>query len=402
MAEVIDSTVDDAEPAAQGGVAAVPRPAFRLIYGQKDITTDLVPYVTSVTYTDNLSGQSDEIDVELEDVDGRWINAWYPGKGDTLTLKIGYEDEPLLVCGQFEIDEIEFNDPPSTVSMRALGSFPGKPVRTRKSIGMENTTLAAVAQHIAKRNGLTLTGKIRHTPIDRVTQYSETDVVFLSRLADEYGYAFKVAGNRLIFTEIVALLSADPSAVLQVTDLESIRITDKISFVYRTSQVKYQDIKKKALVVYGTKEDGQVGQVGKNTSSDTLKKTAKVKDKATAQVKADAGLNKARLEQVTGSVTIPGNPAIVAGLMIGIEGLGKLSGKYLVQCARHQIDRGGGYTTELDIARESAVVVVSDGNGGNAKKPAAAKKSTSPGQLKVYGVDKTTGNVGVVGTSAKK
>ena len=72
-------------------VAKVPHPVFVLSYEQKNITSDITPYVRSVTYTDYLSGQSDELEVELEDADGRWARHWYPGKGDTLTLKIGYE-----------------------------------------------------------------------------------------------------------------------------------------------------------------------------------------------------------------------------------------------------------------------------------------------------------------------
>lgn len=56
----------------------VPHPVFQLSYGQRNITSDIAPYVLSVTYTDYLSGQSDELEVTLEDSDGRWINAWYP------------------------------------------------------------------------------------------------------------------------------------------------------------------------------------------------------------------------------------------------------------------------------------------------------------------------------------
>ena len=184
-------------------VAKVPHPVFVLSYEQKNITSDITPYVRSVTYTDYLSGQSDELEVELEDADGRWVRHWYPGKGDTLSLKIGYEAAPLLPCGAFEIDEIEFAQPPATVSIRGLATGVKKSVRTRVGRAYENTTLAAIAQRIAKRNKLTLTGKIRDIRIDRVTQYQERDVEFLTRLAREYGYAFKIVGSKLVFTEHV-------------------------------------------------------------------------------------------------------------------------------------------------------------------------------------------------------
>jgi phage protein D len=393
----VAKVIDDAAPAVEGGVGAVPRPVFRLVYGQKDITNDITEYVTSVTYADHLSGQSDEIEVALEDADGRWVDSWYPGKGDTLALAMGFDNGPMLACGQFEIDEIEFADPPSTVLIRALGSWPGKPVRTRNSIGMEKTTMAAVAAHIAKRNGFTLTGKIKAISIDRVTQNQETDVAFLTRLADEYGYAFKVMGRRLVFTEIAALLKADPAAYFSLNDLVGIRITDKITHVYKDAKVKYHDAKAKKLVVCGTKADGQVGVAGASTSSDTLKKTTRAPDKATAQTKAEAGLKKANLEQTTGSITVPGNTALVAGLMVGLEAMGKLGGKYLIKSARHQIDRSGGYTSELEIARESPQARPSASSAAAKGK----KKSSGPGQLKVYGLNKE-GNVDVVGSTAKK
>lgn len=145
----------------------VPHPVFQLAYGQHNITSDITPYVLSVTYTDYLSGQSDELEVALEDSDGRWINVWYPRQGDKLKLKIGYAGEPLLPCGEFEIDEVEFAFPPSTVSIKALAAGVKKSVRTRVGRAYENTTLAAIALRIAKRNHLVLVGKIRDIRIDR-------------------------------------------------------------------------------------------------------------------------------------------------------------------------------------------------------------------------------------------
>lgn len=94
------------------GVTDVLSPVFTLWYLQKNITTDIAPYVTRVTYTDNIKSESDTIEVELEDSDGRWLGKWYPGKGDTLTLKMGYKGETLLSCGTFSIDEIEVSAPP--------------------------------------------------------------------------------------------------------------------------------------------------------------------------------------------------------------------------------------------------------------------------------------------------
>lgn len=381
-------------------VAKVPHPVFVLSYEQKNITSDITPYVRSVTYTDYLSGQSDELEVELEGADGRWVRHWYPGKGDTLSLKIGYEAAPLLPCGAFEIDEIEFAQPPATVSIRGLATSVKKSVRTRVGRAYENTTLAAIAQRIAKRNKLTLTGKIRDIRIDRVTQYQERDVEFLTRLAREYGYAFKIVGSKLVFTELADLRDGGTVATLRATDLIAIRLRDKIKDIYQEAKVKYHDPKTKKLVVYGVKGD-QVTEVGQSTAStkkqsgqsasgDTLKLSTRSGSKAAAQAKAQAALDDANLQQTAGSLTVPGNPKLVAGTTFELADCGRLSGKYLVESARHRLDRGGGYVTELEVKR--VALPVTSGTGG-----ASAKKKSGK-TLNVYGVQ-SSGQVGVVGTS---
>ncbi|AOJ06388.1 phage late control D family protein [Burkholderia mayonis] len=374
------------------GVADVPRPTFVLTYEQKNITTDVAPYVTSVAYTDFLSGQSDEIEVVLEDADGRWRDAWYPGKGDALALQIGYLGAPLLPCGRFEIDELSFDDPPSTVTIRALATGVAAPLRTNHSKPYEQTTLAAIAARVAKRNRLTLTGKIREIRIDRITQYEEPDVAFLARLAREYGYAFKIVGDKLVFTELADLRDTDAALRFTRGDLKSIRLIDKIKDVYADAKAGYLNPKTKKLIVYGVKgggvdvvggsdaPGGKTESPGRETSGDTLRVTARAGSKATLEAKAQAALDRANLQQTTGTFELDGNTRLVAGNSLDLAGYGRLSGKYLIESARHRIDRSGGYTTEIEVKRSSREV---QGQGGAKAKKRPVKKFAKP--LTVYG-----------------
>ncbi|HSA05719.1 MAG TPA: hypothetical protein P5556_00910 [Candidatus Gastranaerophilales bacterium] len=84
------------------------KPVFKIEYENLNITAKISPYVLSVEYTDFEHGQSDEIQIQLEDSNKLWQGSWYPSKGDTLSLQIGYEGSKLLNCGSFEIDEIEY------------------------------------------------------------------------------------------------------------------------------------------------------------------------------------------------------------------------------------------------------------------------------------------------------
>mgnify|MGYP007045106135 CR=1 FL=1 len=54
------------------GVSDVLTPVFTLWYLQKNITSDIAPYVTRVTWSDNIKNESDTIEVELDDTDGQY------------------------------------------------------------------------------------------------------------------------------------------------------------------------------------------------------------------------------------------------------------------------------------------------------------------------------------------
>lgn len=199
-----------AEISVTGGVFATLTPIFTLWYGHKDITYDITPYVTSISYHDSIKNESDTIAITLDDTDGRWIKEWYPGKGDTLALHMGYQGEKLLDCGQYIIDKIDISAPPSTVNIDGIATSVNQALRTRNSQGFEETTLSAIASRIAQTHGLKLVGKIEPLTIDRVTQYGETDVGFLKRLASEYGYAVKVTTKELIFSHLPTLRCLAP------------------------------------------------------------------------------------------------------------------------------------------------------------------------------------------------
>ena len=272
------------------------------------------------------------------------------------------------------------------MSIRALSTGVKPALRTRKPGVFENTTLYKIAEHVAKRNQLTVVGKIRAIRIDRVTQYQERDVEFLTRLASEYGYAFKITGDKLVFTELSALREEEAVVTLKAKELSSLRLTDKIKDVYIEAKGKYQNPKTKELVVYDVK-DGQVAVTekttvstkktsGQSTSGDTLKLSTRG-PQATVEAKTRAALEQANLKRTTGSLSLPGDPRLVAGNLIELPELGQLAGKYLIDSARHRLERGGGYTVEINVKR------VREGGHTEAQGASSNPKTKA---LVVYGV----------------
>ncbi len=317
------------------------KPISKVEYENTDITAHISPYVLSVSYTDFEHGQCDEIEVQIEDTNHIWKADWYPSKGDALKLNIGYEGEKLLNCGSFEIDELEFASPPDTITLKALAANIKKALRQNNSVAYENKNLRQIAQEIANKHNLQLIGSIRDVKIKRITQHKKRDLEFLKNLAEEYGYIFKVSDNKLTFYETAKLKTSNPALILYRQDLTSFTIRDKTYDQYKSCEVSYHDPKTKKLVSSNIK--------GNSEKADTLKLHKRCENKEQAILKANAGINKH--SPVEGSISLIGNPHLVAGLNIELKGLYHLSGKYHIKQARHSIDRMSGYKTELEIEK---------------------------------------------------
>ncbi len=316
-------------------------PIFELFYEQKNITKDVSPYVTSIEYTDVEHGESDELQITFEDSEKLWQGAWIPTKGDALRAYIGYEAEKLLNCGVFEIDELEYDTPPDVITVKGLATGIKKPLRQKNSQGYENKTLKQIAKEIADKHGYTLVGEVADIRVDRITQNKERDLTFLTKLAEEYGYIFKIAENNLVFYDVKKLKGANATQIFYKSDLLHINLREKTSQKYKAVQVSYFNPKKKK-VVKATARNENVKK------GDTLKITARCSDRKQAIAKAQAALSTADTK-IEGSLEFTGNPYLIAGSNIELKGVGHFSGKYHIKQARHVIDRASGYKTYCEV-----------------------------------------------------
>lgn len=335
----------------------VPEARFVLTYQQRNITRNISLHLLSLTYSDFLTGEADSLDVELEDTEGKWRDAWYPGHGDSLTLAIGWEGKPLRTVGRFEIDEIELRCPPSTINIRALATGINAALRTTEHRAYENTTLDAVAKQIAARQGLELVGSIEPIKLDRLTQ-QESDLTFLRNLAGEYDYAFKVTGSRLVFHAISELAKGAPVATHVLQDLANVNLRDQIRDVPKAVEVKHKDPARKKLIAY-TMENGETVAVPSSaskstTSGDTKKKRKRSASAEESKAKAKAELAQANRERTRGGWTTMGRPNLVSGNVVTLVAAGKLGGNYLITSSQHRMTRSSGYIVDKEVCRVSA------------------------------------------------
>ena len=329
----------------------VQKPDFTLFYEKTNITADIEPSLIELTYTDYLEGQSDELSVQFEDISGKWIRQWFPTQGDKLKAAIGYQGEPLVEIGAFEIDEVEYSYRPSSITLRALSTGVSKSNRTLKPKAYENTTLAQVVAMVAERLKLKVVGKIRQIPIKRITQYQERDVEFLARLAREYHHSFKIVGDQLVFTDKDELGKSEAVVTLEEQDTISISLRDRIKDTAKEVDVSGYDANGKKVIKKRKKAKAlrENMKQAQSASGDTLKVVTRGETQEQIDARADAALAEQNDDQTAGNITVIGNPKLVAGSTLALRNLGIFSGKYLIKSSRHSIVRGSGYTTSLEV-----------------------------------------------------
>jgi hypothetical protein len=326
----------------------VPAPKVVVTYEGKDITANITPSLIEVNYTDFMEGESDTVELVLEDVDRRWQNAWYPKHGDQVKVQIGYEDAPLLPCGAFEIDEVSLDGPPDVVRIKALSAGVKRSVRTYQGRSFENTTLLKIAKDVAHRNKLKTSLKIEHVAIRYVAQVYETDLGFLDRLLAQYGYSSTVREDVLTVVKRTDLKAVKPTLTIDRTDVSSYRFRDKVHGIFKESQANYHDPHSKTLKTGKSKDPAAKRN---RTSADTLKINVRVENDSQARLKADAALDRANEDQTGASLTMFGNVRLMAGVNLQLTGFGRMDGKYTITQSRHRFSRGTGYGTEVELKR---------------------------------------------------
>lgn len=173
-------------------------PAFRVSLDDNDITTSLEKRLISLTHTDNRGFEADQLDIELDDSDGL---LQLPRRGAVLSLALGWRNEPLIVKGEFTVDEVEHSGSPDRLTVRGRSADFRETLNIKRERSWHETTVGAVVNEIAARHKLTAAlGKDLETKqVEHFDQTNESDGSFLMRLAKEYGAIAAIKNGSLLF-----------------------------------------------------------------------------------------------------------------------------------------------------------------------------------------------------------
>ncbi|MBV4412884.1 phage late control D family protein [Enterobacteriaceae bacterium YMB-R22] len=191
-------------------------PAFMLTINSQDITRNFSNRLISLTMTDNRGFEADQLDIELDDADGK---VELPPRGAVLTLWLGWQGSALLNKGDFTVDEIEHRGVPDTLTIRARSADFRGTLNSRREESWHDTTLGELVNTIAKRNKLSagVADSLQNIPVQHIDQSQESDAVFLTRLAERNGATVTVKAGKLLFLKAGSAMSASGKPVAQMT-----------------------------------------------------------------------------------------------------------------------------------------------------------------------------------------
>lgn len=270
-----------------------------------------------------------------------------------IVLRNGNNDgkDAVLDCGQFELDSIDAQGPPATVTIKATSlSFSNTVRQTLKSKSWENITLSEIASQIARQNGMGVLFESGFNPrYSRVEQYQTSDIAFLQKLCHNAGCSLKATNNILVVFDQAAY--------------EGKKAVRKIKFGEEGGYTKYKlstgtNNCYTSCRVYCTTTSGAVISATEyaqnyNENSDNqqcLQVCQRVSSKAEAQELAHKLLRLHNKFEITGTFTFPGDPRLAAGNTVELCDFGFGDGKYIVKSAKHSISSSG-YTTQVTLRK---------------------------------------------------
>ncbi|HDV7158912.1 TPA: phage late control D family protein [Yersinia enterocolitica] len=211
-----------------------PRPAFDIKIGGKTQTT-VNDRLISLTLTDNRGFEADMLELVIDDADQKVA---LPKRGAQIDIALGWKGEPLVNKGRFTVDEISHSGPPDQLIVTARSADFRDTFNVKREYSWHDITVGKVVASIASRYGFKAgvsedLGKIE---IEHADQTSESDISFLTRMAEKLGAITTIKNGMLLFMHPGRAISQSGKLLPAITitrasgDKHSFRVADRDAY----------------------------------------------------------------------------------------------------------------------------------------------------------------------------
>lgn len=193
-----------------------PRPWYALTLDGRNITPLVSPILENLTLIDKRGFEADELDLTLDDSDGRLE---IPPRGARLHVALGWHGEALVDKGSFVVDEVEHSGAPDRLTIRARSADLRTGLATKREQSWHDVTVGSVVGSIAGRSGLipVIAESLATERLAHIDQTDESDAHLLTRLARDLDAIATVKGGRLLFMPTGGATTASGLALPGVT-----------------------------------------------------------------------------------------------------------------------------------------------------------------------------------------
>ncbi len=271
--------------------------------------------VEQIDYTDNDQGKADEISLTFAGSAADWMRMSNIEKEHNIEVALTFSgwNSPSTWdnyhAGNFTVDDISFDGPPSVCTIRGV-SLPASSEfqTTKKSKVWYNVTLKQIAQEKMALYGMTNLYYWGDEPIiEVVEQADQTDSEFLYDLCKHEGMFIKMYKVGFVIFDKKIYEVNPPKTTFTPKDIESYSWNSTLAGTYTGASISY-------------------------TNTDTTKNTAKVTKEQSEAKKAQSEANKAIAERDPNSYNVGKVDAAAAGKMICV-GIG--TGPRVLQINEH-------------------------------------------------------------------
>lgn len=336
-----------------------------------DISSDVNQDLISMRYIDSEEDEADDLQLILNDREGRWLNRWLD---DTLIAQLNTEvgdkktkglaitasilcdnwikpgDSMKLDCGAFALDSISASGPPHVITIKASSLPDRNGIRsTFRSKSWENYRLSGVGKEISGRAGLGFIFDSGYDPtFPHKEQNEQTDMAFLKRMCNEAGCSLKISHGKVIIFDQSKYENQKEVAVIAKGDGSYTRYdlrSTQSDTAYTHCVVRYLNPSNGKVI------EGIAYNEGYKTDGDNngLVVTGhKVASAAAAKELAEKLLRLKNKFEKTGRFTMVGNPSLVASEVLQLSEWGAFNGRFVIKRTTHDVSASG-YKTDVEL-----------------------------------------------------
>ena len=322
---------------------------FQILANDEDITDKVKALGSySISITDTVGDNADGFSIRLADSNDELV---FPQNSTRLQVQLGYEDN-LRDFGYFFVSDTKYSLSKGqgafidivASSVPFTQSLTYKSMQTAQERTFENQTVGQIVELIAQEHNLqaNISPKVADILIENINQHNESNIGFLYRLVRLYGGVLKPTHSRLL------VLSDEKGTNTQDEDIEAIELNlediSNISYSckktakFRSVQANYQDT-----------DNGEIKTITIGDGEPVNKLSYLYENEQTATATAQKVYNSSSLDNDTLNLSILGNPDLISGVPIKINGLrDDIPQNWYIKTASHTISKSG-YSTSLQL-----------------------------------------------------